>query len=64
VKKIGRNVQTEQLKQKGVVVSLATGGSATVVVFNLEAMIMSLLLDKSIMHPYVIVPGYNLLTGK
>ncbi len=64
VKKIGRNFQTEQLKHKDVVVSLATGGSATVVVFNLEAMIMSLLLDKSIRHPDIFALGYNLLTGK
>jgi hypothetical protein len=45
VKKIGRNFQTEQLKHKDVEVSLATGGSATVAVFNLEAIIMSLLID-------------------
>ncbi len=43
---------------------LATSGSATVVVFNLEAMVMSLLLDKSIMHPDNIDQGYNLLTEK
>ncbi len=64
VKKIERNSQAEQLKHKDMVVSLATGGRASVAVFKLEAMIISLLLDESIIHPDYIAQGYNLLTGK
>jgi hypothetical protein len=64
VNKSGKKFQTDELKHEDVVVSLATSGSATVGVFNLEAMIMSLLLDKSIMHLDNISYGYDLLTGK
>jgi hypothetical protein len=40
------------------------GGQATISVFDLEAMIMSLLTDPTLMQPKNIAHGYDLFTGK
>jgi hypothetical protein len=64
VKTLGNNFQMDTLKHKDVVVPGAKDGSNSVTVFSLEAMILSLLLDDSIMHPDNIAEGYDLLTGK
>ncbi len=64
VKSLGKNFQTDTLKHKDVIVPGAKDGSNSVTVFSLEAMILSLLLDNSIMHPDNIAEGYDLLTGK
>lgn len=64
VKSLGKNFQTDTLKHKDVIVPGAKDGSNSVAVFSLEAMILSLLLDDSIMHPDNIAEGYDLLTGK
>jgi hypothetical protein len=45
-------------------VSLSLDGSAIVAVFDLKAMILSLLLDESIMHPDNIADGDGIFTGK
>ena len=44
--------------------NLSSGTAATVSVFNLEAMIMSMLTDDQIMNPNNIAQGYNLFSGK
>jgi hypothetical protein len=65
VKSLGKNFQTDTLKHRDMVVPGARDGSKnSVAVFSLEAMILSLLLDESIMHPDNIAEGYDLLTGK
>ena len=44
--------------------NLKGGGQANVAVFNLEAMILSLVLDENLMHPNNIAEGYDIFTGK
>ncbi len=44
-------------------VPLAIGGNAITAVFNLEAQILSLLLDDSLMHPDNIADQYDIFTG-
>ena len=64
VKKLGTCFQTETLKHKDVSVPLELGGYAVTPVFDLEAQIMSLLLDDSLMHPDNFAEGYDIFTGK
>ena len=64
VKKLGTCFQTETLKHKDVSVPLEFGGYAVTPVFDLEAQIMSLLLDESLMHPDNLAEGYDIFTGK
>ena len=45
-------------------VPLALGGSAITAVFDLEAQILSLLLDDSLMHPENFADQYDIFTGK
>jgi hypothetical protein len=52
------------LKPKDILVNLNGGRQASVAVFNLEAMILSLVLDDRFMHPDNIADGYDLFTGK
>jgi hypothetical protein len=59
-----RNLTTEILKPKNIRVNLKGGGQANVAVFNLEAMILSLILDENLMHPNNIAEGYDIFTGK
>ena len=62
--KLERTMNTSSLKHDDVIVNLTSGTAATVSVFNLEAMIMSMLSDDQIMNPKNIAQGYNLFTGK
>jgi hypothetical protein len=48
--KLKRTMNTSSLKHEDVVVNLSSGTAATVSVFNLEAMIMSMLMDDLIMN--------------
>ena len=64
VKKLGTCFQTETLKHKDISVPLELGGYAVTPVFDLEAQIMSLLLDESLMHPDNLAEGYDIFTGK
>jgi hypothetical protein len=58
------NMDTAKLKPQDVDVNLTFGGQATISVFDLETMIMSLLTDPTLMQPKNIAHGYNLFTGK
>ncbi len=64
LKKIVRNLSTTILKPKDILVNLKGGGQANVAVFNLEAMILSLVLDENLMHPNNIAEEYDIFTGK
>jgi hypothetical protein len=63
-KKIERNLNTKILKPKDILVKLKGEGQANVAVFNLEAMILSLVLDENLMHPNNIAEGYDIFAGK
>ena len=52
------------MKPKHVDVELTNGTMATVSVFDIEAMILSLLHDENLMSPENLAPGYDLHTGK
>ncbi len=43
--------------------NLKGGGQANVALFNLEAIILSLVLDENLVHLDNIVEGYNIFTG-
>jgi hypothetical protein len=62
LKKKERNLSTTILKSKDILVNLKGGGQANVAVFNLEAMILSLVLDENLMHPDNIAEGYDIFT--
>jgi hypothetical protein len=64
IKNLGTNFKTERLKHEDVKVPLSHGGNAITTVFNLEAQILSLLLDESLLHPDNIANQYNIFTGK
>lgn len=64
LKKIERNIDTYQLKPRDIIVNLSGGVQATVSVFNLKAMLLSLLLDDNLMRPENLAKGYNIFTGK
>jgi hypothetical protein len=64
VKSIGKSLKTERLQHTDVTVPLALGGSAITAVFDLEAQILSLLLDDSLMHPDNLADQYDIFTGK
>ena len=64
VQKLGTSFRTETLKHKDVEVPLELGGYAVTPVFDLDAQIMSLLLDDSLMHQDNIAEGYDIFTGK
>jgi hypothetical protein len=57
-------METSKLRPKDVVVDLTFGGQATVTIFDLETMIMSLLTDPTLMQPKNIAPGYDIFTGR
>jgi hypothetical protein len=59
-----QNMDTAKLKPQDVDVNLTFGGQATMSVFDLETMIMSLLTDPTLMQPKNIAHGYYLFTGK
>jgi hypothetical protein len=49
MKKLEKSLEVSELKHNDVEVKLSSGGVASVAVFNLKAMIMSLLTDKRLM---------------
>jgi len=55
---------TKGMRPKDITVNLSDGREATVAVFDVEAMILSLLTDESLMHEDNLAPGYDLHTGK
>jgi hypothetical protein len=57
-------MDTSKLKPQDVDVNLTHGGQATISVFDLETMIMSLLTDPTLMQPKHIAHVYDLFTGK
>jgi hypothetical protein len=59
VKKLATSFKMETLKHEGVNVSLALGGDAIMAVFDIEAQILSLLIDESIMQQDNIANGYD-----
>ena len=63
LKKLETCLESTSLKPRDVTVNLAKGAMATVTVFDLQAMILSLLFDKSLMKSKNMVEGYDLLTG-
>jgi hypothetical protein len=58
------NMDTSKLKPQDVDVNLMFGRQATISVFDLETMIMSLLNDATLMQPKNIAHSYDLFTGK
>ena len=54
----------DTLLHEDVNVPLALAGNAITALFDLEAQILSLLLDKSLLHPDNIPDQYNIFTGK
>ncbi len=64
LKDLERNMDTSKLKPQDVDVNLLFGGQATISIFDLETMIMSLLTDPALMQPKNIAYGYDLYTGK
>jgi hypothetical protein len=64
IKSIGKSLKTERLQHTDVTVPLALGGSAITAVFDLEAQILSLLHDDSLMHPDNFTDQCDIFTGK
>ena len=62
--KLEKSLDVSKLKHKDVEVRLSSGGTASVAVYDLEAMIMSLLTDERLMKKENIADGYDLFTGK
>ena len=58
-----RSFDSSRMKPKDIDVELASGGKVTVSVFDLEAMILSLLHNESLMNEENLVRGYDLHTG-
>ena len=52
------------MKPKHVSVTLADGTKTIVSVFDIKAMILSLLTDDTLMHPDNLAPGVDVHTGK
>jgi len=59
-----KKMDVSKLNHEDVEVNLSSGGVASVAVYDLEAMIMSLMMDKRLMNPENIAPGCDLFTGK
>ncbi len=64
MKDLERNMDTSKLKPQDVDVNLTYDGQATISVFDLEIMIISLITDPTLMQPKKIALGYDLFTGK
>jgi len=56
--------ETTPMKPKHVPVTLADGTQTIVSVFDIKAMILSLLTDDTLMHPDNLAPGIDIHTGK
>ncbi len=57
-------MDTAKLQPWDIDVNLTFGGQATISVFDLETMIMSLITDPILVQPENIAKGYDLFTGK
>ncbi len=64
MKDLERNMDASKLKPQDVDVNLTFRGQATISVFDLETMIMSLLIDPTLMQPKSTAHCYDLLTNK
>ena len=64
LKQLEKTFKCEKLKATDVEVPLHHGGTCTVPVFDLEAQILSLLMDDELMKPHNLAPGYDVCTGK
>ena len=64
VRNLEETMSCTTMKPKHVDVELTNGTMATVSVFDIEAMILSLLHDENLMSPENLAPGYDLHTGK
>ncbi len=64
LKDLEQNMDTSKLKPQDVDVNLTLGKQATISVFDLETMIMSLQPDPTLMQPKNIAHAYDLFTGK
>ncbi len=64
MKKLEKSLEVSKLKHDNVEVKLSSGGVASVAVFHLKAMIMSLLTDKRLMAEENFADGLNIFTGK
>ena len=64
MKKLEKSLQVSKLKHHDVKVKLSSGGAASVAVFDLKTMIMSLLTDKRLMWTENFAEGLNVITGK
>ena len=62
--KLEKSLDVSKLKHKDVEVNLSSGGVASVAVYDIEAMIMSLLTDERLMKTENIAEGYDFFTGK
>ena len=61
---IEKQFESTPMKPKHVNVRLEDGQSATVSLFDVEAMILSLIMDDDLMNDSNIADGYNIFTGK
>ena len=63
MRRLEKKYKTEGLRPEDVEVTLSGGKSCTVSVFDVKAMILSLLKDEALMHPDNLAKGYDMLTG-
>jgi hypothetical protein len=63
MKKLEKSLEVSKLKHNDVEVKLSSGGVASVAVFDLKAMILSLLMDKRLMTEENFADGLNIFTG-
>ena len=64
IKKLQESFDSSSMRPKDIDVELSSGEIATVSVFDIEAMILSLIQDKSLMKEENLGSGYSLHTGK
>ena len=64
VKHLEKALGSEALKPKDIDVELSNKTKATVSVFDLEAMILSIINDETLMRPENMADGYDYLTGR
>jgi hypothetical protein len=64
MQKVETNFNTTGMKPKHVSVTLEDGTNATVSLFDIEMMILSLLTDESLMKDENLAPGYDIFTGE
>ncbi len=64
MKKLEKSLEVSKLKHNNVEVKLSSGGVASVAVFDLKAIIMSLLMEERLMSEENFADGLNIFTGK